>query len=68
MLSGLTCAGACNSGYSGTPVALCTNGVYTVSGSCQPGKGISYDDGAARDGVDSSFSVCLIDKSDIRLI
>ena len=37
-LSGLTCAGACNSGYSGAPVATCTNGVYTVSGSCQPGE------------------------------
>jgi hypothetical protein len=37
-LSGQTCAGSCNTGYSGTPVATCFNGVYTVSGSCQPGK------------------------------
>jgi hypothetical protein len=37
-LSGQTCTGSCNSGFSGSPVATCTNGVYTVSGSCQPGK------------------------------
>ena len=37
-LSGQTCAGSCNSGFSGSPVATCTNGVYNVSGSCQPGK------------------------------
>jgi hypothetical protein len=37
--SGQACNGTCNTGYSGTPRAACTTGVYTVTGSCQPGEG-----------------------------
>lgn len=36
--SGQSCIGQCGSGYSGTPVASCAYGVYTVAGTCQAGK------------------------------
>ena len=49
-LSGQTCQGACNTGYSGSPVATCTNGVYTVSGTCTPGE--------LWDGVAGTCSCC----------
>ena len=39
--SGQSCTGSCNNGYMGDVSSTCTNGVYTVSGTCEPGKALS---------------------------
>ena len=43
--SGKSCLGSCDNGYSGNIAAVCAYGVYTVSGTCEPGT-TSLCDGA----------------------
>jgi hypothetical protein len=40
--SGSTCFGTCQDGYSGDISAACTNGVYTLTGTCEPGTALGY--------------------------
>lgn len=35
--SGESCLGSCDKGHSGDIAAVCAYGVYTVSGTCEPG-------------------------------
>lgn len=38
--SGQACVGKCDTDYSGAPLATCTNGLYDVTGSCEPGEAL----------------------------